>query len=82
MMNVTDQSEITQTAQEGIDRFAELIEEYKRMKGVHGDQLRTASYDLYAGILTDSIHYAATLDIDFTLAFGEAYKTFLQERSA
>lgn len=80
-MNVTDQPEINEKVREGVDRFAELIEEYKRMKGVDGDKLRLGAYDWYAGILTDSFHYAATLGIDFALAFGEAYATSVQERS-
>lgn len=71
--------EITRKSQEGTDRFAELVEEYKRMKGVHGDTLQLGDTDLYAGILADSFHWAKLLGIDSTLAFGEAYKTFLQE---
>lgn len=71
--------EITKSAQEGIDRFAELVEEYKRMKGVHGDRLQAGSHDLYTGILADAMLWARLMGVDALLAIGEAYKIALRE---
>lgn len=79
IMRITATPEITRKAQEGIDRFAELIEEYKRMKGVHGDTLQLGDYDLYTGVLADAMHWAMLLGIDPVLAWGEAYRTVLEE---
>lgn len=76
----TDRSSmLTDKARSGADRFAELLAEYRRMKGPEGDQLHSATHELYTGILADALHYASLTGVNYVLAFSEAYRIHLEE---
>jgi len=70
---------VTEKVEAGTDRFGELLAEYKRMKGVAGDQLGTSTMDLYTGLLADALHYALKMHLNYVLAFAEAYRVHLEE---
>lgn len=76
----TSTQEIPQKAQQGIDRFGELLAEYARMTGVAGDVLKLGARDLLVGVLTDAIHWGSMSGVDHMLAYCEAYRTALEER--
>lgn len=79
-MRTHDQT-ATPAVQRGVDRFNELVEEYRRMKGVDGDALQLDSPELYTGVIADSLHWAREAGFDPVLAMSEAYRLAEEERA-
>lgn len=72
---------ITPAVERGTARFGELVEEYKRMKGVDGDALQLDEPELYTGVIADSLHWARAAGFDPVLAMSEAYRLAEEERA-
>jgi hypothetical protein len=81
MTDQADEQPRTAAEQRGVERFGEIVSEYKRMKGVDGDALQLGAPDLYVGVIADSLHWAKAEGFDAILAMGEAYNLAVRERT-
>lgn len=73
---------MTEAAEAGANRFAELIIEYKRMKGVAGDELSAGWPELYSGIIADGLHWADLHGgFDAVLAMSYGYRQHVREKN-
>lgn len=80
MLNTgTKTPEITRKAQEGIDRFGEVLAEYRRMKGVEGDVLTLGNRDLYTGVLADGFLWCLVSGIEPLAVIAEAHRLAVEE---